>query len=211
MKRTRILSIALLIASSLLYGQPLEAITFQGGHTKASMKEGRQVITLSEGAHVASGNISIQSKTVELSGSNFRDLKASGKVEIIDTENKIVLTGSTLYYNRETKNLRLEGWVELQDYTEEVLASGGYLEYDEPNQTLLLQIGARLLRHTDSGPLICRGDYISFDRQKMLLIVSGNPSLSWKGDTYQADIININLETEEIVLEGSIRGTVHGK
>lgn len=211
MTRTRLLSIALFVSGSLLFAQALETISFQGGYTKASMKEGRQIITLLEGAQVTSGNTAIRSETVELSGSNFRDVKASGNVEIVDQENQIVLTGSSLYYNRETKTLRLEGWVELQDYTNEVLASGGYLEYDEPKQTLLLQIGARLLHHSDSGPLVCRGDYISFNRETMLLIVSGNPSLTWKGDSYQADIININLESEEIVLEGSIRGTVHGK
>ena len=104
----------------------------------------------------------------------------------------------------------VDGWVEIQDLENEVIASGAYLSYNRSEGTMKLQIAAKLLRHTESGPMVCRADSIEYNRDTMRLALIGNTSIAWKGDTYQASATTVDLETDEIVMEGSIEGIVHG-
>jgi lipopolysaccharide export system protein LptA len=58
--------------------------------------------------------------------------------------------------------------------------------------------------------MVCRADSIEYDRTRMKLSLIGNASVQWKGDSYQASVTTVDLETDEIVMEGSIKGTIHG-
>lgn len=187
-----------------------EPITFKGGYTRAVMREGRETILLSQGAVVASGKIQFEAQTIELIGPNARYLVGTGSVRITDTENNIIINSTGISFDRETEQLLVDGWVEIQDLQNEIIASGAYLSYNRADGLLQLQIAAKLLRHTESGPMVCRADSIEYNRESMKLSLQGNSSVNWKGDTYQASVTTIDLETEEILMEGAITGSVHG-
>jgi lipopolysaccharide export system protein LptA len=214
-ERKPVAAIGLVLLLSIAATFPLQAqqgqsISFKGGYTKAVMKEGRQSIVLSGGAIVATGSITFEAETIELTGADFNQVSATGAVKINDSVARLAIQGSNLRYDRLSKTLILDGWIEIQDFKNEVIASGAYLSYDEPSGLLMLQIEARLARHTESGPMVCRADSIVYDRSAMKLALVGNSSVYWKGDRYEASTITVDLETEEIVLEGTIRGTVNG-
>lgn len=203
--------VLLAVAVAFAYGaEDSEKITFKGGYTKAVMKEGRQVITLSQGAVVVVGNTVFEADTIELSGDNYRYVSGTGNIRITDTANGLSISATELSYDRQEKTLTVEGWVEIQDFTNEVIATGAYLSYAETTGILLLQIEAKLSRHTDSGPMICRADSILYDRNSLMLALTGNSSVYWKGNLYESNSTSVDLEREEIVLEGTIRGTVDG-
>ena len=187
-----------------------EPISFRGGYTRAIMREGRETIVLSQGAVVQAGSIQFEAQSIELIGPQARYITAQGGVRITDGEQGLVITSTSLSYDRVTQQLLVDGWVEVQDLQHEVIASGAYLSFSRIDGTMRLQIAAKLLSHTESGPMICRADSIEYDREKQMLILVGNAQISWKGDVYQSSITTVNLLTDEIVMEGTIRGTVNG-
>jgi lipopolysaccharide export system protein LptA len=193
-----------------LAGATPQKITFKGGYTRAVMKEGRESIILTQGAMVQVGEIVFEAQTIELSGKDSRYLTGTQDVRIVDSERELTIAATNLTYDRELENILIDGWVEIQDLKNEVIASGAYLSYDQALGIMKLQIAAKLLHHTESGAMVCRADSISYDRSNMTLALKGNSSIYWKGDVYEASSITVDLETEEIHMEGSIKGTVHG-
>ncbi|MDD3823553.1 MAG: hypothetical protein WCY74_02425 [Sphaerochaetaceae bacterium] len=209
--RTRlILTLLLCMGTTFAPLLAVEPISFKGGYTRAVMREGRETIMLTQGAVVETGSIRFEAQSIELVGPNSRYLVGTGSVRLTDSSNRITITCNSISYDRETELLLVDGWVEIQDLEHEVIATGAYLSYSRPDGIMKLQIAAKLLRHTDSGPMVCRADSIEYDRTSMRLSLVGNSSIQWKGDTYQASATTVDLETDEIVMEGSIKGVVHG-
>jgi lipopolysaccharide export system protein LptA len=207
MKRIALLLIFLSLASLPLF---CEDISFSGGYTRMNMQEGKELITLGNKALVTVGSLSLQADSIELSGDNFSYVNCTGSVSVIDTERGFSLVSKNLYYDRLKKTIIVNSWVELQDTTNEVSASGAWLEFDMDKGTIRMQIHVRLFNNTDEGPMICKAETIEFDRTGQKLILLGNATIDWKSDTYEAQVINVDLETKEIKMDGSIKGTVHG-
>ena len=199
--------LCLLVTGTLSAATP---ISFKGGYTRAVMREGRESILLSQGALVAVGSIQFEAQRIELIGPNARYIYGEGSVRITDTENNIIINCNEISFDRETEQLIVDGWVEIQDLENEVMASGAYLSYSRSAGIMKLQIAAKLLRHTDSGPMICRADSIEYDRNAMRLALVGNSEVTWNGDNYRSSVTTINLKTDEITMEGAIKGTVNG-
>ncbi|MCK9286896.1 MAG: LptA/OstA family protein [Sphaerochaetaceae bacterium] len=204
------ITVLIMIIAVPLFSVQQEKITFKGGYTKASTKDGKQAIMLSDGAVVTVGSIVFEADSIELSGEDFRFLNASEKVVVVDTDKKLQIESSTLTYDRLEKQLIIDDWVEIQDLNHQIIATGAFLTYEETNGVILLQIEARLSRHTDSGAMVCRADSIRYDRANQKLILTGNSSVYWKNDRYQAHTITVDLNTEQIVMEGAIQGIIHG-
>ena len=68
----------------------------------------------------------------------------------------------------------------------------------------IIQIGVRILKED----MASRSEFARFKREEEILELSGLPFVFWKGDEYRAARIIINLDTDEIRLEGEVRGTV---
>lgn len=185
-------------------------ISFRGGYTRAVMRDGRETILLSQGAVVSAGSIQFDAQRIELIGPEARYITGEGSVRITDTENNIFINSNMISFDRETGQLLVDGWVEIQDLENEVMATGAYLSFDRTKGTMKLQIAAKLLRHTESGPMVCRADSIEYDRNGKRLVLMGNAQVDWKGDRYTSSVTTIDLETEEIVMEGTIEGTFNG-
>ena len=197
----------LLFASLSIFS---EDISFSGGYTRMRMQEGFETITLGDSAEVTVGSLKLTSDEMVLSGKDFRYVSCTGNVTVTDPERGISLITKSLFFDRMEELIIVDSWVELQDTTNEVASSSGRLEFNLKKGVVLLQIQVRLLKHTDDGAMVCRADSIQFDRDKELLELRGNATIVWNPDTYEAQTINVNLQTEEIKMDGSIKGTIHG-
>jgi len=197
---------------SILLLLPLFAddISFKGGSTRMKMQQGSETILLDNGAEVQVGSLVLHSTTMELYGTDFRFVRCEGDVTLQDEERGISLVTSSLLFDRVEETLLIDSWVELEDTNNQVAASAARMEFFLKNGIVLLQVQARLLKHTDDGPMICRSDFMTFDRDKETLDLKGRASIVWKPDTYEAQSISVNLKTDEIRMEGSIKGTIHG-
>ena len=202
------LVLLLSLCLSLLFGG--EPISFKGGYTRAVMREGQETILLSQGASVSSGSINFEAQTIELIGPEARYLVGNGAVKITDSANNIIINSTGISFDRESEQLLVDGWVEVQDLNNEIIATGAYLAYDRSEGILKIQIAAKLLHHTDSGPMVCRADTIEYNRETRKLSLIGNSVVEWKGDVYRASSTTVDLDSEEIEMEGNIKGTVHG-
>lgn len=210
MSKRFFITVAALLLSLSLCAASNDPISFKGGFTRAVMKEGKETIMLTQGAVVEIGSVHFEAETIELVGPASRYIIGTDAVRLVDSENGITISSNTLSFDRESDQLLVDGWVEVQDLTNEIIATGAYLSYNRSEEEIKLQIAAKLLRHTDSGPMVCRADSIEYDRLNKRLSLIGNVFIEWKGDLYQASTTIINLETDEIEMKGAIKGRVNG-
>ncbi len=185
-------------------------ISFKSGSTRMKMQQGSETILLDNGAEVEVGSLLLRSTSMELYGKDFRFVRCEGDVTMQDEERGISLVTSSLLFDRVEETLLIDSWVELEDTNNQVAASAARMEFFLKEGIVLLQVQARLLKHTDDGPMVCRSDFMNFDRDKEMLDLKGRASIVWEPDTYEAQSISVNLKTEEIRMEGSIKGTIHG-
>jgi len=203
----------LLLCCSLLLPLSLsaaETITFSGGATKLVMKEGRESVTLSGGARIESGSMILTADAIELSGEEYRRVSCTGSVLLVDEERGITLRTKALFYDRVEETVLVTGYVEIDDTANQVQASAFRLAYDIQGAVMELEVSVLLLRHTDSGAMICQSDTLSYDRSAETLNMYGNARVQWDGDRYEAQRIEVDLKSEEIVMKGAIKGVIGG-
>jgi lipopolysaccharide export system protein LptA len=56
--------------------------------------------------------------------------------------------------------------------------------------------------------MVCRSEYDIYQRDKKLLDLSGFPSVFKQEDEFRADRIRIDLNTDDVIMEGSVSGTI---
>ena len=206
MKKITVL-LALILTVNVLFSAP---VTFSGGYSKVSLKEGRRSVSLTGGATVSAEGMVITADSVTLTGDDYDVVECTGTIEIKDEEKGLSIKTTALYYDRTAERLLISAWCEVSDSVNELEAGAGAVSYDLRNEVLSLEMSARLMKATDSGLLSARAERITFDRGADTLTLQGNAEVEWNRNSYRAKLITINLTTEEIRLEGRIEGEVHG-
>ena len=59
--------------------------------------------------------------------------------------------------------------------------------------------------------MVCRSEYAVYRRQAKLLDLSGFPVVFKKNDEFRADRIRVDLETDDVTMEGSVSGSIMEK
>ena len=206
MKKITVL-LALILTVNVLFSAP---VTFSGGYSKVSLKEGRRSVSLTGGATVSAEGMVITSDSVTLTGDDYDVVECTGTIEIKDEEKGLSIKTTALYYDRTAERLLISAWCEVSDSVNELEAGAGAVSYDLRNEVLSLEMAARLMKATASGLRSARAERITFDRGADTLTLQGNAEVEWNRNSYRAKLITINLTTEEIRLEGRIEGEVHG-
>lgn len=186
-----------------------EEIIFSGdsmqgsvSNSKDSLKQNSTI--LSGNALVKTSTMEIRADSIELTGNDFDIIKATGNIKGTNSESEIEFTAQTLEYNRETKIVVLSGGVELKDVKNDVTAKAQIIEYDQNTDVAIMQIEVELKQKQN----VCTGAYSVYRKQEQTLELSGNASVKQSEDTFRAQYISFNMDTEEIVMDGNIRGTV---
>ena len=125
----------------------------------------------------------------------------------MDASRGIELSSRELFYDRQQKIARIKGNAVMSDLKNEMVVKGGFIEDRDTEKLTVVQIGVRILKKD----LVCRSEFARYWREKKILELSGMPWVSRKGDVYQAARITINLDTEEINLEGDVKGTIRSE
>ncbi len=208
-KRMRISGLIILTLSTLSMLSAVDPISFKGGYTKAVMIEGKEAISLTQGALIQSGPITLSAQTIELIGPNARFLTGTDKVTIKDSEKNIIIKSNRISFDREQNTLLVDGWVEIEDLDNELIASGAFLNYDSATGNMTLQVSASIHRNTDDGIMILKGNSIEYNREKEMVSIIGDAFTSYNGDTYSSSITIVNLSTNEITMSGEISGSIN--
>ena len=97
--------------------------------------------------------------------------------------------------------------VNITDTENELTATASIVEYDKNLEVSTMQINV-VINHKDS---VCTGTLAIYKKNEQILDLSGNPKIVRDSDTFTAQDITLNMETEEITLDGKVRGSVTEK
>ena len=197
----RILPAALLffLISTAAWG---EVFNFKADRMSGGRATGREVTVLTGNAEVQSDTLLLQADQIEIHGDDNRFVDCVGNVSGFDEEKNIFFRADRIRYDRTLKIARLEGNSTLEDRDNELIARGRFIEYDDIEEVAVLQISVRLFRDN----LICRSEHAVYNRPEKMLFLSGFPIVYKDEDEFRAERIRVDLDTDDVNMEGDVRG-----
>ena len=201
MKKVFICLAAFIFSQSIIFA---EKITFSANSMSGQADSSANSTILKGSAFVKTETMEIAADSIELKGENYRTIVAEGNVSGKNLESKMEFTCDSLEYDRETKIAVIKGNVKLTDIENDVKADAQIIEYNQNSEVALLQIQVRLTQKNN----ICTGAYALYQKKNQLLELSGNAQVKQDKDTFRAQQISLNLDTQEITLEGNVKGAV---
>jgi lipopolysaccharide export system protein LptA len=200
--------IAVLLITFLAGNAKADVFTWSAKRQWSQLSEGRELTVLSGGAVITSDATTIIADEIELWGTDFRYSMARGTVTATDIERGIILKSDTLFYDREEEIIRVDGFIDMQDLKNDVVVRGGFFEYFGKDEIAFIQIGVRILKVDEDSELACRSEFARYLRDDEILELSGMPKVTRNNDIYSAARITINLDTDEILLDRDVSGTL---
>jgi lipopolysaccharide export system protein LptA len=185
---------------------PLAANTFsfRADSMSGGRATGREITVLTGNAEVLSDNFLLRADRIEIHGNDNRFVVGIGNVEGHELEKDIFFRTDRLSYDRTLRTARLEGNSTLEDRQNQVIARARFIEYDDINETAVLQISVRLF----NDDLVSRAEFAVYNRIEQTLLLSGFPVVHKSDDEFRADRIMVDLNTNDIVMEGDVRGAI---
>lgn len=181
---------------------------FSSDRTSITLAEGSELTILDGNAQIYSDETMINADYIELYGADFRYAACTGNVLVVDSRQGIRINTEGLFFDREKEIMTIDGYAEMVDQKNEIVVKGSYFENRGEENITIIQIGVRILKASEDGSMTCRSEYAKYNRDDDTLDLSGMPVVVWKDDEYQATRISINLDTDEIILEGNVSGTI---
>jgi lipopolysaccharide export system protein LptA len=181
-----------------------DTFSFKADKMSGSRASGREITILVGHAEVRSDNLILRADRIEIHGDNNQFIDCSGNVWGQEEEKDIFFETDRLRYDRTLKIARLEGNSTLEDRKNEIVAKGRFIEYDDQAEKTVFQISVRLFK----DDMVCRSEHAVYRRNEKLLDLSGFPVVYKKDDRFQADRIRVDLDTDDVTLEGSVTGTL---
>lgn len=181
-----------------------ESIDFSAGRMSGSMKEGQDYTKLSGNAKIKTSSMEIEADVIELYGKDFRFIKAVGGVCGVQQEDGLTFSCGTMEYDREEKIALFSGSVVLDDRENDVVAKAQRIEYREQDAVALMQVDVELTREDSVSTCV----FALYRKEEKMLEMTGNPQVVRGQDTFRAQEILFNLDTEEITMIGRVQGSV---
>ena len=181
-----------------------EKIVFSAGSMSGQAGDSSATTRLTGSAFIQTTSIEISADSIELSGDDYRFIKAQGAVSGKNLETHMEFTCDSMSYDRQSKVAVLQGNVKLVDTENDVKADAQLIEYNQNTNIAVLQIGITLTQKKN----VCTGAYAVYQKNEQMLEISGNAQVKQENDTFRAQQITLNLETQSITLSGNVKGSV---
>ena len=181
-----------------------EKITFRADSMTGKSGSKSDETKLFGNAVVETESMEIAADEITLSGDNFRFIEAVGNVRGKNRESEMDFTCGTMKYDRTTKVANLEDSVHLVDIKNKVTADAQMIEYDQETNIAIMQMNVNLKQKNN----VCTCSYAVYRKGAQRLEMSGNPKIVQGEDTFRAQEITLNLDTQEITLDGRVQGSV---
>ena len=192
-----------LLMSPLLAAAPVK-ITFSADKMQGSGQKGQNSTALTGNAKVSVDSLNIYGERIELYGKDYRYIRASGNVTGEDAEKGFTFSAASLSYDRETEVAEFMGQAKVEDTKNKVETSAERIEYNQKNEIILLQMAVKL----KSKGIACDSLFAVYNRNTSMLELTGKPTVKKGKDEFKAARISVNLDTEDIKLEGKVSGSV---
>ena len=186
------------------YFASAEVFTFRADRMTGSRAHGREITILIGNAEVRSNNLLLRADRIEIHGDDNQFIECIGSVWGHEEEKDILFSTDRLSYDRRSKIARLQGNASLEDRENEVVARARFIEYDDQNEIAIFQISVRLFK----DDMVCRAEHAVYRRREKMLDLTGFPVVYKKDDEFWADRIRVDLDTDDVMMQGSVRGTI---
>ncbi|MCR5623288.1 MAG: organic solvent tolerance protein OstA [Treponema sp.] len=197
-------ALAVGLLSGPAYG---EMVMFRADSMTGKSGNTGEFARLSGNASITTSSVEIFADVIELSGKDYRYIKAIGNVSGSNIKEKIDFTCAEMLYDRELKLSSMQDTVHLVDRANETIANAQMMEYDEKSGSVVMQISVAMQQKDN----VCTGSYAIYNTQTRKLFLSGNPQVIQGTDTFRAQEIVLDLDTNEVTLDGRVRGAVKRK
>jgi len=181
-----------------------EKIIFSANNMTGKSGDSNSTTTLNGNGYIKTSSIEIQAEYIELSGDEYRYINASGNIKGKNLDSNMDFTCDSLEYDRDTKLAKLKGNVELIDHDNEVKAKAQIITYNQNTDIAVIQVQINLTQKEN----VCSGSYAVYYKKDQILELSGNAQIKQKDDTFRAQHITLNMETQNITLDGNVKGSV---
>lgn len=181
-----------------------EKIYFSANSMSGKSTDDDSVTVLKGSSYIKTETMEINAGEIELSGDDYRYIKASDKIKGKNLETNMTFSCDEMEYDRETKVAILKGNVSLIDTDNDVTAKAQRIEYNQDKEIAILQIDVNLVQKSN----VCTGAHAIYYKNDKILDISGNAQVSKDGDVFRAQNIHFNMDTEDIVLGGNVKGSV---
>ena len=195
--------VSFFLIASLVSAAPAK-ITFSADKLQGSGGKGQTSTSLTGNAKVTVDSLNIYGERIELYGKDYRYIKASGSVTGEDAEKGFTFSAASLSYDRETEVAEFMGQAKVEDTKNKVETAAERIEYNQKNEIILLQIAVKL----KSKDIACDSLFAIYNRNTSMLELTGKPTVKKGKDEFKAARISVNLDTEDIKLEGKVSGSV---
>ncbi|MCL2215114.1 MAG: hypothetical protein FWC06_07905 [Treponema sp.] len=197
-------SCLIIILISGFHALAADTFTFRADRMSGSRALGRETTILVGNAEVRSDNLLLRADRIEISGDDNQFIECIGNVWGHEEDKNILFYTDRLRYDRTLKIARLEGNSSLEDRENEIVARARFIEYDDENEITVMQISVRLFK----DDMVCRSEHAIYYRGEKILDLSGFPVVYKKEDEFRADKIRVDIETDDVIMEGSVSGTI---
>ena len=181
-----------------------EKIIFSANSMSGTVGDKSDSTTLSGEAYVLTESMEISADKITMSGKDFRFIEAEGSIIGKNMESELEFTCNRLKYDRETKIANLSDTVNLTDVKNNVTAKAQLIEYNQNTDIAVMQIDIELKQKDNT----CTGVYAIYRKNDQMLELSGNAQIKQGADTFRAQEITLNLTSQEITLDGRVKGSI---
>lgn len=202
MKNRFILILLFLLSINILFAA--ESLIFGCDQSVSSFSEHNKRSTLIGNAYLRTETLDINADKIELYGKDYRFANCSGKVSIHNTKENFLITSEKLLYDNDRKEATVTGNAILKDIDNDMIIKGEYIKSFEETSITLIQIKVRIINED----LVCRSEFAEFNSDLNRLILTGDPVVYKGDDLFKASKISINLDNNDITMEGKVEGNI---
>ena len=200
----KLINVLLMLFLTFSLNAAKSKIKFSASSMQGSIKEGQNSTSLTGNAVVIVDTMEIKADRIEIYGKDYRYLKATGAVTGEDKEKGFSFSSNFMQFDRDKEVATFFGKTELNDTKNDVKISSEHIEYNQKAETMLMQFDVKILRKE----ITCTSMFAMYNRKSSALNLTGRPIVTKSKDTFQAAKISVNLDTEDITLEGRVSGNV---
>ena len=182
-------------------------ISFKADKVTASVAENKKSTNLIGNAEVKVDSLTISANSIEIFGTDYRYVNASGSVKGEDIEKGYSFSADLIKFDRKTDTVTMFGKVELKDSKNDVSINSENMEYKKKQEVMVMRFSVKIVNKDIS----CNSMFALYNRNESRLELTGRPVVKKRQDEFKAGKISVNLDTEDIILDGRVRGSVEQK
>lgn len=182
-------------------------ITFKADKVAATVAENKKATNLIGNAEVKVDSLTISAERIEIFGKDYRYVNASGSIKGEDIEKGYRFKADLINFDRKTDTVTMFGNIELEDTKNDVKINTENMEYKKKQEIMIMRFNVKIV----NKDITCTSMFALYNRKESKVELTGRPIVKKVKDEFKAGKISVDLDTEEISLDGRVRGSVEQK